>query len=385
MASKKEREVRKRRKESAKKWAEKESQGFTPTAVKLPDGMKLYKLDEEGKHRFDIMPFIAGDNYPSGRGGADPGFEVSRMTYEQHRIPQPDGNFGRFVCTYGTWGEECVVCKHRNTANLSQEEKDVLRPQRRHLFLVNDKPGDVKNPLKVMDAVHFNRKLGFGEQLTTAIETLEEDCFIADLKDGKTIQIMVADKKYGSVSRIDLLNRTYSYPESLIDDAPPLDQCVLRPEKEDVLKALGIGEESEEHPRSSPSGKQSKNGSSTTADDDEEDREEDDDGDPVNTKVKKGDLVLYGGEECEVVHVSGDGSSLRLENEEGEIYRGVDSGEVEPIKGKEDDDEDSEDESEEDEDDEWEDEDSDAEEDENEDEEEPEPVVAKKPVKKRVK
>lgn len=357
MASKREREQREVRKTNAKEWAEKQAQGFEPTAIKLPEGLKVYKL-EEGTHLFDIMPFIAG----KGNKRADEGYQHFEREYAVHKIPRPDGNFDRYCCLYETFGEPCPVCKWRNERTRDKEESDALRPQVRHLFLVNDKPGDPKNPFKVMDAVHYNRKLGFGEQLVTAIRATRGGENLADLdRGGKTIQVIVADSKYGSVSRIDLLPRDYEYPNSLLEKAPCLDDCVIKPKVSVLNNILEQGSAAPENSEDEEDS-DSRNGKAATSkvkakDEDEDEEEEDDDDEDSKAEptaedlgLEKGDVVLYKGDRCEITKVSGDGTSLTLEDEDGTVHKAIAPAKVKKVAKPADDDEDEDEEEEDDED-----------------------------------
>ena len=165
MASRSERESRERRRTSAADWAQQQaSGGFDATDVRIPEGMENYKF-EEGMQAFDVMPFLAGKQNRR----ADEGFEHFEVEFDIHKIPRPDGKESWFCCLWECRKEPCPACKIRNNRDTAKELSDQLRLQRRHLFIVNDKPGDSKNKLKLLNAVRWNRKLGFGEQLIVAV------------------------------------------------------------------------------------------------------------------------------------------------------------------------------------------------------------------------
>lgn len=238
-----------RRGSSALAWAQKQSQGFGPQAVKLPDGVELFKLDREGIMVFDIMEFIAGANNPN----ADEGFPHFERQYAVHRIPRPDGKNDRACCLWETWKEPCPFCKWRNDRSRSATEADALRPQLRHLFPINDKPGKADNPIKVMDAVHYNRKLGFGEKLSGIIKLMGEDAAcLANARGGLTVRAEVTDAKYGSVGSVLLVPRKYDYPDDIIDSVPCLDDCLVRPDVARIMEMLetgSVGEDGSEEDR----------------------------------------------------------------------------------------------------------------------------------------
>lgn len=361
MTTRKQREEKQEKRTSAKEWANQQSQGFTPTAIKLPDGIQQYKL-EEGTHQIDIMPFLAGEGNPR----ADEGIEHFEAEYMLHRIPRPDGNFDRYVClAHDRFKKPCKLCAWRNDRNRSKEEADALRSQKRHLFLVQDKPGSKKNPLKILDAVYFNRKLGFGEQLVVAINATRGGGSFSSLTEGKTLQIMVADSKYGSVSRIDFVDRNYVYPEEMLKTAPCLDKCILQPTTAQLSAALGImDEEDSDDGRNGSSHSTSRGvdvedddddkptpkavGKKPSVEDDEEDEpstddsdlEPDDEGEAVPKKKVKGKpskektatemgfkvgMFVNHPEhgECQIKTISKDGTSLLLEDEDEETFPAI--------------------------------------------------------------
>lgn len=213
------------RRQSAKEWAEQQSRGFEPTAVKYPDGYKPLKM-EEGALSFDIIPFLAGWGNPRG----DEGFLVWERQFSVHRIPRPSGNSDSFVCLWDTFKKPCCVCKKRNQPGLPQEMRDELRPQQRHLILVNDQlDKKLDPPFKLLDTVYYNRKLGFGEQLALTIRSWRGDEDFFDLENGLTVTSQVADTKYKQVSRVDFFTRRYKYNPDLINHVPCLDDCILVP------------------------------------------------------------------------------------------------------------------------------------------------------------
>lgn len=223
MSDRREKEKQEARYTSAKAWADQQSGGFEPTAIKKPAGLENYKLDKEGAHLFDIIPYIVG----KGNKAADPGFAHFERSYDVHKIPRPDGGTDWYCCLWACWKEPCPVCSIRKS--MGKEEGDALRPQLRRLFLVNDKPGKLKNPLKLLDEVHYNRGLGFGEQLLTAMQATRGGVDLHRLSGGKTVQVMVGNAKYRQCTRIDLMDRSYDYPEDWLDKSPCLDDFLIKP------------------------------------------------------------------------------------------------------------------------------------------------------------
>lgn len=326
MATRKEVEKQKARRTNAKAWADKMSKGDA-TDVQFPEGFKQYKI-EEGTHEIDIMPFLAGSNNPN----ADKGFEHFEAMFRVHRIPRPDGNFDRLVCLWHRWRDSCPCCNRQRDANCSKEEIDALRAQQRHLFLVNDKPGDKKNPLKILNAVYYNRKLGFGEQLKLAVDDTRGGENLANLQGGFTVRYNCEDVKYGSISRISLQTRDYEYPESMLENAPCLDEMIIKPKASDMAELLGQNgtkEDDTDFPEKPLSG--GKKAKEEESEAEEEESEPDDEMTAEELGIEKGCTVRYKGKDCEVVKISSDGTSLTLEDPKGKTIAGVGPGEVKLI------------------------------------------------------
>lgn len=370
---------REERRVSAASWAS-STGGFEPTAVKKPSGMENYRLDREGEHVFDIIPFIAG----KGNHHADPGFEFFMRVYDVHKIPKPDGNSDSYCCLWSEWKESCPVCKARR--NLPEEEAGALRPQQRILFLVNDKPGKLKNPLKLLDTVMFNRKLGFGEQLKIAINATRGGGDFAKLVGGMTVKLQVGNAKYRQVARIDLIPRDYDYPEDWLEKSPCLDEFIIKPQASVINTLLGeMGVEGADEEDTAPSEAPRRAAAARSDDeeaapkrtaaparsaaDDEDDEEaapprkaapaaapkavakpapdEDDEEDasPPPKKsaapkqesangaaLKVGQQGLYKGLEVTITKVTEDGKLVSFSDEDGEMYKNIAASEVKVAK-----------------------------------------------------
>ena len=293
MATKRQRESRDKRRSAAVSWAE-DATSSGPSYLKLPKGIEFYQITK-GEHRFDLIPYVTKNN-PK----ADEGFPHFVRQFEIYKIPRGDDKFDRFVVP-SELGLKDPIAAAKRDGRLGKEESDVLRAQRRVLFLVNDKPGDPKNPLKVLDAVFFNRKLGFGEQLAVAINAMRsrygEGFDPSSLDEGMTVQILTADEKYRSVSRIDFLPRKYKYPESVLTEATCLDVMLGVPDP-DEMERLSFGgpridevededeEDEEPIPPASSNGKAAKK-KPVKDDEPEDDDDEEEEESPPPKKGKK--------------------------------------------------------------------------------------------------
>lgn len=381
MALNREREKQKARRMSAREWAKKPSlSGSESTCCKLPDGFEWFKLSKAEVVKVDFLPYTAGKFNRR----ADEGTEHFELEYEAHRVPTGNG-VRLYICRHKVFNKPCAVCdwlkKYGSTAD--EELIGKLRATTRHLWVVNDEPGNVKNSLKVYDSNHYNKKKGFGEQMAVAINTLDENADPFALVGGYTAVLTVEEDsfpggKYFLCSRIDLRPRKVDYPASVLTKAPCLDDCLIDPGYDSVMQLLETGGDTGSTDRNGDDDAPVKSRSKPTPADDEDDdddddepvparkssqaavKDEDDDDDdedePVPPKkagkgkvndptaedmgIVKGTPVVYKGEQCEVVKVSGDGTSLTLEDEDGEKYTGVAPSAVKRVAVKEDEDDD---------------------------------------------
>lgn len=369
MATRREKDKQKRRKSDAQAWAHQQGSSGMSTCVKLPDGVEFWK-PTPGTHLLDFMLYVVGKNNPR----ADEDMLHFERTYDAHRVPTADGA-RLFACRLKCFGKSCYGCDwlRNNSRTADQDLVKQMRATTRHLWLVNDKPGDKKNPLKVFDSNHFNKGMGFGEMMADALGDVPEYRNFADLEGGMTLQLKVKEDtfpggKYNKVTRIDFLPRKYSYPESLLEDAPCLDECIVLVSNEDFKLAMEGGSDDSDDKEDNDTPKKSLRTSRQQVNHDEDEDEDDDK--PVKKKkeatadevgLEAGDEVEYEDDTCVIKSISRDGTSLTLENDEGDLIKGVGPDEVEKLEAKpkkkgksakqEEDDEDLEDDEDEDEDD----------------------------------
>lgn len=242
MGSSRSEQKRSYKKADAQKFVESHKRSFEPTHFKMPEGVEKYKLEggKDGIAQFDPLPYITG----FGNREADEGFMYFCLPYSVHKIPTPNGKFEneRFLCLKETFDKPCPVCKKRFDRGTSEEQKDALRGQRRMAMYVNPEPGSTSNiKVKLFDSAYYNRKLGFGEKLTSAINMADDHDAATKFywpDEGFTLKVEVADEKYGSVSQINFRKRGYKYPEDAWIDLPSLEDCLVVPMPKE-LKAEG--------------------------------------------------------------------------------------------------------------------------------------------------
>jgi hypothetical protein len=279
----------------------------------------------------------------------------------------------------------------------------ALKPSERQLFAVWDH-SDKEAGVKVWDQSHFL----FGKLLDTEMKAADEDdgcdLFHAPDERGKTLKVIAAEKSIGTgggkcfeCASIKFVDRRAPLDDALVDSVPCLDDLLIEVEYDDLKESLlqsdgrrQKGDEDEEKPHK-------KNGKAPAKNKEEpEDEEEEEEDAP---KFKKGDIVLYRGEEVEVTKVAG--GYYYLEDQDGGDFKTNDTSKLTRVEVREGDEEKEEDDEDvrpargkgkavanppdEDEDDDWDDEDEEEEADEDDselDDEEDDEVAAKKPAKK---
>ena len=223
----------------AGEWAKQQQKGqWEPTSVRIPHGFEQYKL-EAGTHIVDFMPYIAGDINPK----ADAGLKHFVREFEVHWVAGLDGKERPYVCPYASirGKPRCEVCMFRNASGMTDPElSKKLRPSSRRLWLINDKPGDAKNKPKIFETGHYNKGMGFGEQMAVVIA---DNPGFWKLTGGMRVKMVATEQtypggKYIGLVRVDFLPRNYEYPEKILDKFPSLDDCIIQTPAKEMRKLL---------------------------------------------------------------------------------------------------------------------------------------------------
>lgn len=334
--NRREKDRREAKRTSAHEWGKRPSiGGFESTCIRPPEGLELIKLPSEGVVKWDFLPYRVGQYNRR----ADPGMEHFELEYEAHRVPTGSGN-SLYVCTQKMLNKPCAVCdwlrKHGGAAD-PELVKQLRQTTTRHLWLVNDKPGDPKNKLKIFDSNHRNKQRGFGEQMAVAVNTLDRDVDPFSLKDGYTSVLTCVEEtfpggKYSLASRIDFRPRKYTYPESILDDTEGvLDNCLIIPDYDELSKLLTEGP-SVRKERRDRDDRDERNGDRHSKNDSDDD--DDSDGEENTAEelgIEVGTQVRYRGKDYEVVWVSRDGSTVNLKDDDDNERKGINPNALEKV------------------------------------------------------
>lgn len=235
-------EAQQARRADAKGWAKRQPSQMDSTCIKLPDGVDWFKFPAPGTYSLDFMSYVVGQ----GNHYAEEGMVHFEREYCAHRIPNATGS-GTYLytCRTSEFRQRCAACDFVRTYARTGDPKLIksLYPPARHLWLVNDKPGNANNPIKVFDTGHKAKGTGFGEMMQAALNAVEDYSVFADLQGGMTLKIQVVEDvfpggKWNKPIRIDFLPRKYDYPESMLDEMICLDDCVVDPGYDPVADLL---------------------------------------------------------------------------------------------------------------------------------------------------
>lgn len=363
------REQREEREISARKWADDQGK-FDRPYIKIPAGMKQFRPEKDKEYILDIIPFIAGEGNPR----ADKGMPHWERTFRVHKNVGPSQK--TYLCIADAASKPCAPCSERlrlRDKGAGKEELRAFNTSERQLFLVR-----LKGTKEIM--LWDESTWCFGKYLKATLDRKEGkfDMF-ADPNKGYSLEIGTKEESMGSgkpyviCPNINFIKREKQIGSGIYDKAPCLDDMlvVLTPKEmedlffqtadaeEDTDEKLKKGKkqqetEDEDEDTVTDSDDDEENDSELepeeTEDDDEDSETEEDsdeDDEPASKKkskkektakecgLKVKDMVehpKFG--ECEITKISPDGTSLTLEDEDGDKHMAVGPEEVELI-GKE--------------------------------------------------
>jgi len=274
----------------------------------IPDKWMMYKEEADTTVKMDILPYIVNDVelHPEGKNMEDDVWY--RFPYLIHRNIGPSK--AAVLCP-GTIGRPCPICDKRkeifDDPDLDNKMAGKLKQSPRSLFIIkiiND--GNDKNKGKqfIWDVSDFC----FFDQVDTELEHGEEEWNdFACLEGGYTLKVRILEDsfdttKFPKADRIDFIERSKDYPESILDDLPCLDDVIIPniktyEEIEAILEGMHDGdddtddEEDDEKPKKSSRAKKMAGSGKTTkskvSDDDDTDDEEDAEADDNERKRPK--------------------------------------------------------------------------------------------------
>lgn len=302
---------------SARRWREEVRGGSN--YLRLPEGLKTFS-GKPGTYRLDFMSYVAGKGNPR----AEPGELYFERTFFVHQDIGPNQDW--HLCPARMFRKPCPVCEHRTKLSTDPDIVEAvikaLAPKERQLWLVKDLLNDPDGKLLWNVSYHL-----FGKQLKDKINNSDEEDgydFFADPADGLTMRLALQQSpigKWSDVGDIEFRSRNTQYDPGIVKEMPCLDDMFV-PISYDKYKALLLQIDADEDARADETDEKRPR-RRKARDEDDEPEERRSKRDKPRPEVSVGDTVWYGGLECEVLRVSGDGTSLILEDSNGEIHKAI--------------------------------------------------------------
>ena len=218
------------------------------TTLQLPEEFKDMKFFKPSKevHTLDVIGYVVTD--PKNPEGIEPGYMWHSRRYYIHRnIGAEDSNY---VCLAKTFGVKCPICEFakqgKNTGALDRDQLTALRPKERALFCVIDKD-DKEEKVQLLDVSHHLFGKMLDKELTDSDDPDVWKFFEPD--SGISLRCRFAKeqfqgKDFFKCDRIDFKNRKDDYPDSIVDEVPPLDEVFIRLSYEQLEEIFVMGDAS---------------------------------------------------------------------------------------------------------------------------------------------
>jgi hypothetical protein len=359
MADKKKKQAKAVTYGSAKQKAVTHSSGFASTTIKLPKDMEFFSPKKPGTYELDLIPYMVEKG--SDKKGGNPNCASGLMYYE--RTFYVHWGIGvenkSYVCLAKTFGKKCPCCERllemKKDKHADEDEIKRLYPRERQVFYVNDH-SDPKKGVQVWDMSYplFGSKL---DEELAATDDGDADLDFYHLDGGSTLRVTFKEKTFPGGSCLEAKVIKFKLRDESLDEEvlelPPLDSLLIELDY-DKLKAIDDGDEAdagEGEEEEKPKGGKKATAKPPADEEDEEESDEDEDTEedeeeeeekpapkkgggkkPPTAKdkgLKKGDTVTYEDMECEITKISPDGTSLTLEDEDGDEHKAVGVDEVE--------------------------------------------------------
>jgi hypothetical protein len=338
----------------AKKQIESQASGG---CLRFPEGAKLYQLGKSGLYEWNIIPYIAGKNAKLIHQDCEPGDVHYEFTYWRHAGVGPEE---KMVTCLKMFGERCPLCERhaefRKNNDMRDKETqkiaDAMKAKSRTVFILQET--DPRRRQAEMELFEYSSH-GFAVQLNDMLDhpKAKERGWnrFFHLKGGMTVEAKMepseVSKDWLQCSTVTFSPRDKDLPESYLDDAPCLDEMLVRLTREQIIRlADGVEAPVEAATPAQINGRNriSSSVSGPHLDSREEDRpikrnardedddrpvrrrdEDEDEGNPAaRMGIEEGHFVSYRRMRCEVIRLNAEGTKADIRDEDsGERFKGI--------------------------------------------------------------
>ena len=237
---------------------------------KLLNDVGFWKCSE-GTHIIDIVPFIAGNNMPISQDTAE-GEPIWFLDLWIHRNVGVLGH--PYPCLANNWGERCPICEHLrdNRDQYSEDEWKAAKAKRRSIYFVwnHTNPTDEEKGIFIWDVAHW-----FMEDKLSMISVKPKGggtIAYYDIDNGKNVQFTrrgtgAMNTQYGGHAFYD--RDEPEIPDHILDQTFTLDEAVIHPSYDELLKIFNPDSTSEKKERTPVKDESVEESSSTKEDEDE--------------------------------------------------------------------------------------------------------------------
>lgn len=260
--------------------------------ISLPSGFEMFAPEAESEVTFDFLPYqVKMKTHPDRddkNGIATPGEWWYKLPFRIHKDVGVQNV--KVVCP-ASFGKPCPICDYR--AKLKKEDGDddeikALNTSDRDLYAIKPKANKkLKDQIYLYDASDFKFQEVFRSQLKRdeRWETFphpEEGCSLKVVYDEATFN----GNKYAEPTRFDFVDRKKPLDDSLLDDVPNLEECLIILSYEELKAKFFDAEVDDDDEDEKPvkkstkkeePAKKSRKPEPVEEEEDEEDEEDDDD------------------------------------------------------------------------------------------------------------
>lgn len=215
-------------------------------------------VTKDDPHIIDIIPFLAGPNFPTGSSKYQikPGTPVYVLDLYVHQNIGPGEAW--IVCPAKNYGKPCPVCEDIERRKRKGEEWDDysdIAPKRRCVYNVicYDNKKEEDKGIQIWEVSHRYSEKAF-QALAKNARTGDVISFCSPDKDGKSISFEVSDDDFRTIGGHKFLDRDYEITDDVLDQAYILDeQIALLTYKE--IENLYFGEDEKPEPETRSRGR----------------------------------------------------------------------------------------------------------------------------------